>query len=182
MTHCEKGECEKGEENWREAWRVVVGALEDEDTHIVYRPKLLRRLKTLEKRLGVPEEERVQCLGGLNQAEQEVIMGVRVYPAVDASGRLGVAETKSNSNDGTSFVIDVDSKAKVKQSKLPFTQAVAGEGGEGVKVQLPWTGKSVWKGRDGEEVNVETFALQHYETLGYKGFVPYHPYTHLHPL
>lgn len=31
-------------------------------------------------------------------------------------------------------------------------------------------GKSVWKGRGNEAVNVETFALQHYERLGYKGY------------
>lgn len=30
-------------------------------------------------------------------------------------------------------------------------------------------GKSIWKGRDGDEVNVETIALQHYENAGYKG-------------
>ena len=32
-------------------------------------------------------------------------------------------------------------------------------------------GKSVWKGRDDQQVNVETVALQHYEALGYKGQV-----------
>ena len=33
-------------------------------------------------------------------------------------------------------------------------------------------GKSVWRGRDDQQVNVETVALQHYEALGYKGYVP----------
>lgn len=32
------------------------------------------------------------------------------------------------------------------------------------------TGKSLWRGKNGEELNVETRALQHYESLGYKGF------------
>lgn len=32
-------------------------------------------------------------------------------------------------------------------------------------------GKSIWKGRDDQQVNVETVALQHYEALGYKGYV-----------
>jgi Fanconi-associated nuclease 1 len=36
-----------------------------------------------------------------------------------------------------------------------------------------WKGKSVWQGRDGDEVSVETLALQYYENLGYRGFV--HP-------
>jgi Fanconi-associated nuclease 1 len=31
-------------------------------------------------------------------------------------------------------------------------------------------GKSIWKGQDEEVVNVETYALQHYERLGYKGY------------
>jgi len=31
-------------------------------------------------------------------------------------------------------------------------------------------GKSIWKGQGGEVVNVETYALQHYERLGYKGY------------
>lgn len=35
------------------------------------------------------------------------------------------------------------------------------------------TGKSVWRGREGEEVNVESFALQHYESKGYKGCVSF---------
>lgn len=41
-----------------------------------------------------------------------------------------------------------------------------------VKLEKPErsTGKSIWRGRDGEEVNVETLALQHYESLGYKGY------------
>jgi hypothetical protein len=32
-------------------------------------------------------------------------------------------------------------------------------------------GKSIWRGRDDEEVSVETVALQYYEDMGYKGFV-----------
>ena len=31
-------------------------------------------------------------------------------------------------------------------------------------------GKSTWKGQGEEIVNVETYALQHYESLGYKGY------------
>lgn len=37
--------------------------------------------------------------------------------------------------------------------------------------QFKKKGKTVWVGRDGEEVNVETLALQHYEAQGYKGYV-----------
>lgn len=39
-----------------------------------------------------------------------------------------------------------------------------------LKVNSPrWVGKSVWRGRDSENISVETLALQHYETLGFKG-------------
>ena len=31
-------------------------------------------------------------------------------------------------------------------------------------------GKSLWRGENGEELNVEMRALQYYENLGYKGF------------
>jgi len=33
------------------------------------------------------------------------------------------------------------------------------------------TGKSIWKGKNDEKLSVEAFALQHYESLGYKGYV-----------
>ena len=33
------------------------------------------------------------------------------------------------------------------------------------------TGKSIWEGRDKEKVTVEMQALQHYEHMGFKGFV-----------
>lgn len=36
---------------------------------------------------------------------------------------------------------------------------------------VPNTGKSVWKGLDGEPCNVETRALQFYEKQGFKGYV-----------
>lgn len=32
-----------------------------------------------------------------------------------------------------------------------------------------WTGKSIWKGRDGDEVSVEIRALEHYEDCGFRG-------------
>lgn len=38
-------------------------------------------------------------------------------------------------------------------------------------VKTPMYGKSVWLGRDNQEVNVETLALEHYEEKGYKGYL-----------
>jgi fanconi-associated nuclease 1 len=43
----------------------------------------------------------------------------------------------------------------------------------------------VWRGRNDEEVDVEIFALQHYERLGYKGFDIFSPYDdrqHSYPI
>lgn len=75
---------------------AVIEALEDDDTHIgrlfseftraigeivlaVFRPKLERRLTTLEKRLKIPEEERHVCEGKLEKAAVVEIVGTRVY-------------------------------------------------------------------------------------------------------
>ncbi|TFY60075.1 hypothetical protein EVJ58_g5377 [Rhodofomes roseus] len=58
---------------------AVIEALEDDDTHIVFRPKLERRLTTLEKRLKVPEEERHTCEGKLEKAAVVQMTGTRVY-------------------------------------------------------------------------------------------------------
>jgi hypothetical protein len=40
---------------------------------------------------------------------------------------------------------------------------------------VPWhiTGKSVWVGRDGENISVEILALQEYESHGYKGLLSF---------
>lgn len=46
---------------------------------LVFRPKLERRLTTLEKRLKVPEEERHVCEGKLDKAAVVEIVGTRVY-------------------------------------------------------------------------------------------------------
>ena len=41
--------------------------------------------------------------------------------------------------------------------------------GKDISAGWRWKGKSLWRGVDGTEVNVETRALQYYEGLGYKG-------------
>ena len=48
-------------------------------TFVVFRPKLERRLTTLEKRLQIPEAERHTCEGKLQKCNQVLITGVRVY-------------------------------------------------------------------------------------------------------
>jgi len=65
---------------------------------------------------------------------------------------------------------------KVKQSTLSFTVAKTT-----VKIEKaaklvsnlqrdPEKGKSTWRGQGEEVINVETYALQHYERLGYRGY------------
>jgi fanconi-associated nuclease 1 len=40
------------------------------------------------------------------------------------------------------------------------------------QVILAWRkGKTVWRGKEGEEVTVEEFSLQHYEKFSFKGWV-----------
>ncbi len=39
-----------------------------------------------------------------------------------------------------------------------------------MQIKVAQKGKSIWKGQGEEVVNVETYALQHYERLGYKGY------------
>ncbi len=39
-----------------------------------------------------------------------------------------------------------------------------------MQIKVVQKGKSIWKGQGEEVVNVETYALQHYERLGYKGY------------
>ncbi|KAI0362440.1 hypothetical protein OH77DRAFT_1515684 [Trametes cingulata] len=139
----------------------VVAALTDPDTHVVFRPMLERRLTRLEKRLRVPEEERHECAGGLRKAREVWVVGVRVDRRLllDEAGRV-VNQDGVGGKEGTKGLLRW---AKVRSaSPRKRTEEVKPE-----KV----TGKSIWKGRDGEEVTVETLALQHYEdNEGCKGF------------
>ncbi|KZT27328.1 hypothetical protein NEOLEDRAFT_1110695 [Neolentinus lepideus HHB14362 ss-1] len=161
MTHFPKDR-----EHGERAVNAVIEALEDEDTHLIYRPKLTRRLTTLEKRLKIPLDERHSCEGVLRKSEDVYITGVRVRHkaaslALDQTGRLLNKVTKKE-------------VGRLTQQILPFSQMknenepVAGKG-EASKSEK-WVGKSIWYGRDQEEVTVEILALQHYESLGYRGY------------
>ncbi|KAI0636683.1 hypothetical protein C8Q77DRAFT_1247200 [Trametes polyzona] len=143
------------------AFAGVVEALEDEDTHIVFRPMLERRLTRLEKWLQVPAEERHACTGKLKEAHHVSIAGERL----DRRMQLDEAGHVVHPAGGD------EAKAKAGASLLKWVNppsCVPRKPKEMKPEKI--TGKSVWKGRDGEEVSVETFALQHYEDQGYKGF------------
>jgi fanconi-associated nuclease 1 len=101
----------KTEEERRIALQAVIEGLEDPDTHLstrlfclrrasmtnfafatVFRPRLERRLTTLEKRLNIPEEERHTSAAVLEKAEELTIQGERIREPtadlhLDAQGR-----------------------------------------------------------------------------------------------
>ncbi|TFK54629.1 hypothetical protein OE88DRAFT_1653035 [Heliocybe sulcata] len=162
MTHFPKDR-----ETSERAMDAVIEALEDCDTHLVYRPKLTRRLTTLEKRLKIPADERHSCEGELRNSEEVHTTGVRVRHraaslALDQTGRLlnrVMAARKEESG--------------MTQQTLPFSQ-MKNENepvfGKALSKSEKWVGKSIWYGRDQEEVTVEVLALQYYESLGYRGY------------
>ncbi|EPQ57894.1 hypothetical protein GLOTRDRAFT_36429 [Gloeophyllum trabeum ATCC 11539] len=154
MTHFPKDT-----ETHERAMDVVIEALEDDDTHLIYRPKLTRRLTTLEKRLKVPVDERHVCEGELRKCQEVRITGVRVRHkaaslTLDQTGRLLNRPSAAT-------------QSLLSQRTLPFSQS---ENKPTIGKIEKWVGKSIWHGRDGEEVTVEILALQHYESLGYRGY------------
>ncbi len=64
-----------------------------------------------------------------------------------------------------------ESDMKMKPGVSPFSHILDynPDGIQGKIVNAP--GKSIWRGRDKEEVSVEIFALQHYEDKDFKGYV-----------
>ena len=61
---------------------------------IVYRPKLRRRLQTLEKRLQMPEDERHVCDARLEPPKELYIRGDRIRDKIDTMGKLVRAGVK----------------------------------------------------------------------------------------
>ncbi|KAH8099575.1 VRR-NUC domain-containing protein [Cristinia sonorae] len=139
---------EKHLRNPAKARETIIKGLEDEDTSMVWRVALERRLTRLEKKL--PVEERHICEGELREAELVTITGVRLHSLV------------------------LDSNLNVVNNNNPLlTQKIdkfvsGGENGE-TSTKKP-NGKSIWQGRDGNAITVEMLALEHYEDLGFKGF------------
>ncbi|KAI0076777.1 hypothetical protein K474DRAFT_1644316 [Panus rudis PR-1116 ss-1] len=162
MTHIGKGDGEESVESiWKRAYEAVVEGLEDEDTHIIYRPSLERRLTRIEKKLNIPLEERHVCEGHLAEPKEVYVEGDRVEirnggMILDKDLRIKAKPPDSNANEGGGE--DVDERR------------VAG-GGILIDPDSPKPmGKSIWFGRNGEEITVEEVALQHYEDLGFRGF------------
>jgi Fanconi-associated nuclease 1 len=114
------------------------------------RPKLLKRLRRLEKTLCLPAEEYYISDFGLREATLRTIEGVRIFkPALPT--HQGVSNVK-----GTNLDKSVDHQGSIG---LTMTDP---------KPQPAQKGKTIWAGKEGE-VNVETFALEYYATHGFKG-------------
>ncbi|KAH9484539.1 Fanconi-associated nuclease 1-like protein [Psilocybe cubensis] len=133
----------------------VKEALQDEDTTLVFRPGLVKRLLSLEIKLGVPPSERSRSEGKLEPAPETTLYATRVYPP--QFDRQGLQ--KENAQGGIYAYVGVKSNS-TNDSKPPEAQLTKKKLGQ----------KSSWKGRNGEIVNVEQRALEHYEEQGFKGF------------
>lgn len=172
----------KSTEDFEEAIQVLRDGLKDPYTHLskcsytpsfraadetsVYRPALENRLKRLENKLKISPEERYHGTTKLKRPEQILITGRRIIP---------LAETSTSSNSNAILGKSTDKKRGVsvstndKRAKSTAVR-VPTKGKENKDASWKTTGKSVWRGKDGVEVNVEELALEHYETLGYKGY------------
>ncbi|GLB34607.1 putative VRR_NUC [Lyophyllum shimeji] len=152
----------------RQALEGVHAALKDGDTGLVWRPGLVRRLRKLEKELKVPEEERCFCEGELRTAN-----------IVEFAAKRLLKTSTSLKLDATGRPISEGNGSNIRSYFSPLAANPAIKGGTAAdKENRPtnpsdnwkWKGKSIWRGVNGEELNVESRALQYYESLGYKGF------------
>ncbi|OCF42115.1 fanconi-associated nuclease 1 [Kwoniella heveanensis CBS 569] len=140
---------EQKEEKLREAVQVCIDALLDEDTHLIYRPALSRRLTRLENKLNLPADERHISYASLNKCETRELTAPRVAENMGQPKILARARSESVRAD--------------REASLGMGDEEARAGG------IQQTGKSVWLGKEGE-VTVEGWVLEWWEKKGYKGF------------
>ncbi|WVW82586.1 hypothetical protein I302_104597 [Kwoniella bestiolae CBS 10118] len=144
---------EEKEEKLREATQTCIDALLDEDTHMIYRPALSRRLTRLENKLNLPPDERHISYASLNKCETRELTAPRVMENMGAPRYRDRARSASESVRGD------------REASLGMGDEEIRAGGMGIQQ----TGKSVWLGREGE-VTVEGWVLEWWEDKGYKGF------------
>ncbi|KAG8908522.1 hypothetical protein FRB99_005882 [Tulasnella sp. 403] len=162
---------DKSTENFEEAYDLLKMGLEDACTHLIYRPALEKRLARVEKKLNISDEQRYRSDIILRRAKHVLITGNRIIPLGESHGgstsnaRNASEPYHKSANEGT------ESRAQSASffDKRPRVLPEAAKGKENANANLKRTGKSTWKGRNGE-VSVEEYALEHYEGLGYKGF------------
>ncbi|KAK8866168.1 hypothetical protein IAR55_001319 [Kwoniella newhampshirensis] len=138
---------EEKEDRMREATQVCIDGLLDEDTHLIYRPALSRRLTRLENKLNLPADERHISYASLNKCE------IRELPAPRVAENMGQPRFRARS----------DSVRGEREASLGMGDE------EMLRGSMQQVGKSVWVGREGE-VTVEGWVLEWWEKKGYKGF------------
>ncbi|KAF8447634.1 VRR-NUC domain-containing protein [Boletus edulis BED1] len=155
------------EETMERALDAVMEALVDTDTHIVFRPKLQRRLRRLENKLKIPVKERHTCDGVLVNADEVVFEAVRLRHRaaslkLDRTGRC-INPSEQGNQDIKRYYSPAATLVK------PETDSSATPASGRKSPSDASKGKSLWLGRDGEELTVEELALQRYKEQGFKG-------------
>ncbi|KAJ6593456.1 VRR-NUC domain-containing protein [Mycena capillaripes] len=149
-----------------DARQGILEALGDDTTSTVIRPSMIRRLDRLEKTLKLsPEEKTKHDDVLLKKPDERSFKAIRVWDhpdsvKLDASGKVKGKENKTTDVPSITnyFVAPETEESNVPEPKKSSTK-------------WRWTGKSLWRGKDGGPVNVETRALEYYEAeFGFKGF------------
>ncbi|TRM59262.1 VRR-NUC domain-containing protein [Schizophyllum amplum] len=147
----DKAERAAHKEAMRECARAtLLAALDDKDVGDVYRPGLLHRLQRLEKLLKMDSS----ISEPLGRPKEVFVAATRIHKPVGEDG-LPLSPGKENICTLTQMWRDPDVRLDEEEPPAAIRKAM---------------GKSIWKGRDDKQVNVETVALERYESLGYKGF------------
>ncbi|KAG1792211.1 uncharacterized protein HD556DRAFT_1432715 [Suillus plorans] len=163
---------EKHVVRYDDALSACLDALKDDDTHIVFRPKLDRRLTALEKKLKVEPADRHTSEWNLQPLVLVSIEGVRVR---HRAGSLKLDRSGRNINDNAKPKVSITQAGDITKFLSPKKPGVTKVDATPVSIKAEARerkeekGKSIWVGRDNLEVNVETLALQWYEDQGFKG-------------
>ncbi|KAG2037349.1 hypothetical protein BDR03DRAFT_920111 [Suillus americanus] len=155
-----------------DALSACLDALEDDDTHIVFRPKLDRRLTALEKKLKVDPADRHTSEWNLQPPVLVSLEGVRVR---HRAASLKLDRSGRKINDTAKQKVSITPAGDITKFLSPKKPGVTKVDAMPVSIKAETRerkeekGKSIWVGRDNVEVNVETLALQWYEDQGFKG-------------
>ncbi|KAG1899850.1 uncharacterized protein F5891DRAFT_1189320 [Suillus fuscotomentosus] len=163
---------EKHVVRYDDALSACLDALKDDDTHIVFRPKLDRRLTALEKKLKVEPADRHTSEWNLQPLVLVSFEGVRVR---HRAASLKLDRAGRNINDSAKSKVSITQAGDITKFLSPKKPGVTKVDATPVSIKAEARerkeekGKSIWVGRDNLEVNVETLALQWYEDQGFKG-------------
>ncbi|KAJ2927884.1 hypothetical protein H1R20_g9205, partial [Candolleomyces eurysporus] len=151
----------------RQASEGAKEALLDEDTHLVVRPSIVKRLRILEKRMKTPPEECVQCEGELREAVVVNVKAKRIFHRA-SSLRLDAAGYPIKDKENASIDSFLNRPAN-RETPMAADEGQAESHPTAPAPKKRKGAKTIWEGRNGEEVSVEERALQHYQGEGFKG-------------